>query len=239
MAYGQVFYFCVPKAAAEQMDAAGTKLTTSFLTSMNVDRYNVYIASTNSSGIQPVILVEPAVKLSSNKLAFSSNPQPTADKTNLKVLKTDKDGAPLEGCTFQITYTNAGKSQTAQKTTDSNGEANFENLPLNTTVTVKETAAPEGYTLLPSKTVNTGTKGGQTVELKLANSDDHTFKVHKISSADGRNLMGATFEVRGIDNNFKHTYTTDALGEFEIQGRDLPTGSFEVYEIAAPEGRCV
>lgn len=236
MAFGQVFYFCIPKSTAEQMDTAGTKLTTSFLSSMNVDRYNVYVASTNSSGIQPVILVEPAVKLSSNKLAFSSNPQPTADKTNLKVLKTDKDGAPLEGCTFQITYTNAGKSQTAQKTTDSNGEVNFENLPLNTTVTVKEIAAPEGYTLLPSKTVNTGTKGGQTVELKLANSDDHTFKVHKISSADGRNLMGATFEVRGIDNNFKHTYTTDALGEFTIQGRDLPNGSFEVYEIAAPEG---
>ena len=234
MAFGQVFYFCIPKSTAEQMDTAGTKLSTSFLTSMNVDRYNVYVASTNSSGIQPVILVEPAVKLSSNKLSFSSST--SEEKVKLKVLKTDKDGAALEGCTFQITYTNAGKSQTAQKTTDSNGEANFENLPLNTTVTIKETAAPEGYTLLPSKTVNTGTKGGQTVELKLANSDDHTFKVHKISSADGRNLMGATFEVRGIDNNFKHTYTTDALGEFEIQGRDLPTGSFEVYEIAAPEG---
>ena len=236
MAFGQVFYFCIPKSTAEQMDTAGTKLTTSFLTSMNVDRYNVYIASTSSSGIQPVILVEPAVKLSSNKLAFSSNPQPTADKVNLKVLKTDKDGAPLEGCTFQISYTDSGKAVTHTETTDSNGEANFDRLPLNTTVTVKEIAAPEGYTLLPSKTVNTGTKGGQTVELKLANSDDHTFKVHKISSADGRNLMGATFEVRGIDNNFKHTYTTDALGEFEIQGRDLPTGSFEVYEIAAPEG---
>lgn len=236
MAFGQVFYFCIPKSTAEQMDTAGTKLTTSFLTSMNVDRYNVYIASTSSSGIQPVILVEPAVKLSSNKLAFSSNPQPTADKVNLKVLKTDKDGAPLEGCTFQISYTDSGKAVTHTETTDSNGEANFDRLPLNTTVTVKETAAPEGYTLLPSKTVNTGTKGGQTVELKLANSDDHTFKVHKISSADGRNLMGATFEVRGIDNNFKHTYTTDALGEFEIQGRDLPNGSFEVYEIAAPEG---
>ncbi|RHV38014.1 hypothetical protein DXB50_13230 [Butyricicoccus sp. OM04-18BH] len=236
MAFGQVFYFCIPKSTAEQMDTAGTKLTTSFLTSMNVDRYNVYIASTSSSGIQPVILVEPAVKLSSNKLAFSSNPQPTADKVNLKVLKTDKDGAPLEGCTFQISYTDSGKAVTHTETTDSNGEANFDRLPLNTTVTVKETAAPEGYTLLPSKTVNTGTKGGQTVELKLANSDDHTFKVHKISSADGRNLMGATFEVRGIDNNFKHTYTTDALGEFTIQGRDLPNGSFEVYEVAAPEG---
>lgn len=235
MAFGQVFYFCIPKSTAEQMDTAGTKLTTSFLTSMNVDRYNVYIASTSSSGIQPVILVEPAVKLASNKLAFSAS-TPLEDKVSLKVLKTDKNGAPLDGCTFQISYTDSGKVQTKEKTTDSNGEANFEKLPLNTTVTVKETAAPEGYTLLPSKTVNTGTKGGQTVELKLANSDDHTFKVHKISSADGRNLMGATFEVRGIDNNFKHTYTTDALGEFEIQGRDLPTGSFEVYEIAAPEG---
>lgn len=235
MAFGQVFYFCIPKSTAEQMDTAGTKLSTSFLTSMNVDRYNVYIASTSSSGIQPVILVEPAVKLASNKLAFSAS-TPLEDKVSLKVLKTDKNGAPLDGCTFQISYTDSGKVQTKEKTTDSNGEANFEKLPLNTTVTVKETAAPEGYTLLPSKTVNTGTKGGQTVELKLANSDDHTFKVHKISSADGRNLMGATFEVRGIDNNFKHTYTTDALGEFEIQGRDLPTGSFEVYEIAAPEG---
>ena len=235
MAFGQVFYFCIPKSTAEQMDTAGTKLTTSFLTSMNVDRYNVYIASTSSSGIQPVILVEPAVKLASNKLAFSAS-TPLEDKVSLKVLKTDKNGAPLDGCTFQISYTDSGKVQTKEKTTDSNGEANFEKLPLNTTVTVKETAAPEGYTLLPSKTVNTGTKGGQTVELKLANSDDHTFKVHKISSADGRNLMGATFEVRGIDNNFKHTYTTDALGEFTIQGRDLPNGSFEVYEIAAPEG---
>lgn len=93
-------------------------------------------------------------------------------------------------------------------------------MPLNTNVTIKETAAPKGYTLLPAKTVNTGTKSGQTIELQLANSTDHTFKIHKISSADGRNLMGATFEIRGIDNNFKHTYTTDALGEFEIQGRD-------------------
>ena len=235
MAFGQVFYFCIPKSTAEQMDTAGTKLSTSFLTSMNVDRYNVYVASTNSSGIQPVILVEPAVKLSSNKLSFSSTTVPK-DKVKLKVMKTDKDGAPLDGCTFQITYTDAGKAQNKTETTDSNGEAIFTELPTNTTVTVKETAAPEGYTLLPSKTVNTGTKGGQTVELKLANSDDHTFKVHKISSADGRNLMGATFEVRGIDNNFKHTYTTDALGEFTIQGRDLPNGSFEVYEVAAPEG---
>ena len=215
MAFGQVFYFCIPKSTAEQMDAAGTKLSTSFLTSMNVDRYMSILHRPTALASNRSFWLSQRSSWASNKLAFSSST--SEEKVKLKVLKTDKDGAALEGCTFQITYTNAGKSQTAQKTTDSNGEANFENLPLNTTVTIKETAAPEGYTLLPAKTVQTGTKGGQTVELKLANSDDHTFKVHKISSADGRNLMGATFEVRGIDNNFKHTYTTDALGEFEIQ----------------------
>lgn len=123
-----------------------------------------------------------------------------------------------------------------EATTDGNGEAVFSELPLATDVTVKETAAPEGYTLLPDKIVNTGSSGGKTLEFTFANSDDHVFKVHKVSSADGRNLMGATFEVRGIDNDYKNTFTTDALGEVTIQGRDLPVGSYEVYEIAAPEG---
>lgn len=233
MAYGETFMFCIPKDTAEQMDEASTPLEAKILVSMNADRYNVYAASTTSSGVQPVIMVEPAVQKLSNELEFS--PIPTfQDKAKLKILKTDKDGAPLAGCTFQITYEDNGQ-KTAEKTTDSNGEVIFEQLPLNTDVTIKETAAPEGYQLLPSKVINTGSKGG-TVEYTFANSDDHVFKVHKVSSADNRNLMGAKFEVKGIDNDFVNTYTTDALGEFTIQGRDLPIGSFEVYEIAAPEG---
>lgn len=233
MAYGETFLFCIPKDTAEQMDEASTPLEAKIFVSMNADRYNVYAASTTSSSVQPVIMVEPAVQKLSNELEFS--PIPTfQDKAKLKILKTDKDGAPLAGCTFQITYEDNGQ-KTAEKTTDSNGEVIFEQLPLNTDVTIKETAAPEGYQLLPSKVINTGSKGG-TVEYTFANSDDHVFKVHKVSSADNRNLMGAKFEVKGIDNDFVNTYTTDALGEFTIQGRDLPTGSFEVYEIAAPEG---
>ncbi len=50
-----------PKTTAEQMDAAKQELSTSFLVSMNVDRYNVYVASPNASGVQPVIMVEPGV----------------------------------------------------------------------------------------------------------------------------------------------------------------------------------
>lgn len=234
IAYGDTFLFCIPKATAEQMDAADQHLQTQFLTSMNVDRYNVYAASPKNSGVQPVIMVEPAVQRVSAKTGF--NTDTPKEYVDLMILKTDKDGAGLQGCTFQISYQDKGAPKTQEQTTDGNGEVRFRGLPLNTDVTIKETAAPEGYTLLPDKVVNTGTTGGKTVEVKLANSDDHVFKVHKTSSADGRNLMGAKFEVKGIDNDFVNTYVTDALGEFTIQGRDLPTGSFEVYEIAAPEG---
>lgn len=235
MAYGETFLFCIPKETAEQMDEQSELLQTKIVISMNVDRYNVFVASTNSSYVQPILLVEPAVRVMSVSLGFSSNPKPTEDKVSLKVMKTDASGAPLQGCTFQISYRDE-EQQTREATTDGNGEVVFDRLPLNTDVTVKETAAPEGYTLLPNKVINTGSTGGKTLEFTFANSDDHVFKVHKISSADGRNLMGATFEVRGIDNDYKNTFTTDALGEFTIQGRDLPVGSYEVYEIAAPEG---
>ena len=233
MAYGETFLLCIPKTTAEQMDAADTKLLTSVTATMNVDRYDVYVASTNAGGVQPVILVEPAVKQSAAQLLFV-NQEVAQGTVRVRILKTDEAGAGLAGCTFELTY--PGQKAPLTDVSSSSGEAVFNDLPLNTNVTIKETAAPEGYTLLPAKTVNTGTKSGQTIELQLANSSDHTFKIHKISSADGRNLMGATFEIRGIDSDYKHSFTTDALGEITVQGRDLPKGSFEVYETAAPEG---
>ena len=233
MAYGETFLLCIPKTTAEQMDAADTKLLISVTATMNVDRYDVYVASTNAGGVQPVILVEPAVKQSAAQLVFV-NQEIAQGTVRVRILKTDEAGAGLAGCTFELTY--PGQKAPLTGVSSASGEVVFNDLPLNTNVTIKETAAPKGYTLFPAKTLNTGTKSGQTIELQLANSTDHTFKIHKISSADGRNLMGATFEIRGIDNDYKHSFTTDALGEITVQGRDLPTGSFEVYEIAAPEG---
>lgn len=236
MAFGEELWFCIPKTTAEQMDAAKQELSTSFLVSMNVDRYNVYVASPNASGVQPVVMVEPGVIRKASRLTIN-NSNITEDFVDLKVLKSDKDGGALADCTFEISY--AGLKTPIQKTTNSNGEIIFEGLPMDTDVTIKEISAPKGYTLLPAKTINTGSKGGQTIELKLENSSDHTFKIHKISSADGRNLPGATFEVKGIDNDYHKTFTTNALGEIEIQGRDLPKGSYQVYEVAAPTGYAV
>lgn len=234
MAFGSKLWFCIPKTTAEQMDAAKQELSTAFLVSMNVDRYNVYVASPKASGVQPVVMVEPGVIRKASRLTF--DPYVPQDFTKLKIMKSDKDGGALEGCTFEISYT--GLAKPVSKTTNSNGEILFGNLPLNTDVTIEETSAPEGYTLLPAKTINTGSKN-QTIELKMVNGSDHTFKIHKISSADGRNLPGATFEVKGIDNDYHKTFTTNALGEIEIQGRDLPKGSYQVYEVAAPTGYAV
>ena len=234
--FGQKFTLAIPRATAEAMDAAGKKLDdVELYATLRSDRYNVYVAQPANGAVQPAAMVEPAVQIMEMSMKFGQQ-DPTNDKAKLRILKTDKNGAPLAGCTFQITYQAAGQQQTKEATTDGNGEVLFINLPINTDVTIKETAAPAGYQLLPAKVVNTGAAGGKTLEYTFANSDDHTFKVHKTSSADGRNLMGAKYEVKGIDNNFINTYTTDALGEFTIQGRDLPIGSFEVYEIAAPEG---
>ena len=179
MAYGETFLFCIPKETAEQMDEQSELLQTKIVISMNVDRYNVFVASTNGSYVQPILLVEPAVRVMSVSLGFSSNPKPTEDKVSLKVMKTDASGAPLQGCTFQISYRDE-EQQTREATTDGNGEAIFNELPLNTDVTVKETAAPEGYTLLPDKVINTGSTGGKTLEFTFANSDDHVFKVHMV-----------------------------------------------------------
>ena len=92
-------------------------------------------------------MVEPAVRKMSVNVGFSTNETPE-DLTQLKVLKTDENGAPLEGCTFQISYQKDGTPKTDEQTTDGNGEALFIYLPLNTDVTIKETAAPEGYTCL-------------------------------------------------------------------------------------------
>ena len=71
MAYGETFLFCIPKATAEQMDAASDAVADPvFTVSMNADRYNVYSASTTSSGVQPVIMVEPAVQKLSASVGF-------------------------------------------------------------------------------------------------------------------------------------------------------------------------
>ncbi len=137
------------------MDENGETLKTSFVCSMNVDRYNVFIAKPPSSSVQPAIMVEPAVQTIGTTLAFNSE-HTAVDRTSLRVMKTDKKGNPLPGCTFQISYTEDGQQKVSDATTDSSGQAVFNKLPLNVAVTVTETAAPEGYELAEPQTVSSG-----------------------------------------------------------------------------------
>lgn len=235
-AFGQTFKFCIPKAAAETMDKNKETLKAAFTCSMNVDRYNVFIAKPPASSVQSAILVEPAVQAISAKVAFHSAPTTITKNTSLRVMKTDKDGKPLPGCTFQISYTAGGKQQIKDGTTDSTGQCVFEDLPLNVAATITETAAPDGYELAEPRTVTSGNDPTKPVVLTIENQDGKDFIIRKISSSDGGKLPDATFEIKCIDNGFSTTLTTGPMGEGVIHGKDLPVGSYEAYEIDAPEG---
>ena len=67
-------------------------------------------------------------------------------------------------------------------------------------------------------------------------SEDFEFKIIKSDGHDGSPLEGATFEIRGIDNDYINNFTTNALGEIVVNGKELPNGSYEVREIGAPPG---
>ncbi|MFQ9125558.1 MAG: hypothetical protein ACLR4Z_00555 [Butyricicoccaceae bacterium] len=56
------------------------------------------------SGVQPVILVEPAVKQSAAQLVIRSIRRSPQGTVRVRILKTDEAGAGLAGCTFELTY---------------------------------------------------------------------------------------------------------------------------------------
>ena len=217
------------------------------------------LAESIDNDLQPDILVEPGIRHINCGYTIQSKKQSEEKLTRLTIAKTDEKGNPLPGCKFQISYTDPRVGNVIiNKETTSTGEAIFVNLPCNTDVTITETYAPPGYQKLPPQTVNTGSnEDGQGIRVPLVNKkgtpdtpdvpdvpdvpdtpdtpSDGGFKVKKISAADKRALRGATFEVKGIDNSYINTFTTDSFGEFTIDGEDLPLGSYQVREISAPE----
>ena len=53
----------------------------------------------------------------------------------MRILKTDEAGAGLAGCTFELTY--PGQKAPLTGVSSASGEVVFNDLPLNTNVTIK------------------------------------------------------------------------------------------------------
>lgn len=84
-------------------------------------------------------------QISANEQVVSLNVSDELIRGNIQLLKTGKDGVPLDGAVFEI-YDAAGKVW-ATVTTANGGSAQVENLPVGE-YWARETAAPEHYELL-------------------------------------------------------------------------------------------
>ncbi|WP_438566154.1 MSCRAMM family protein, partial [Clostridium sp.] len=164
-----------------------------------------------------------------------------ADSTvlgSIKVVKTDKQtGKPVVGA--QYTATNTGTNKVYEATTDSNGVAQFTNLPWGT-YNVKETKAPNGYELnsqIQTVTINAQSFNASGVfQVPTFNVTDNevqgSLSVTKLG-ANNTKLEGAVFTVTG-PNNFNKEITTGSNGVASLN--NLAWGTYTIKETKAPVG---
>jgi len=152
---------------------------------------------------------------------------------------------PLAGAEFKVT-TSSGElvanqggatSSNGIYVTDQNGQIHITGIESGTTLVVTETKAPDGYVLETlSQTVQINANDVQT--LTFYNKPDSGLIITKLNSETGEGVRGAVFKVTTdegtVVGNKNGQYTTDANGTIHIY--DLPTDTYIVKEISAPDG---
>ncbi|MGL5415826.1 MAG: MSCRAMM family protein, partial [Clostridium sp.] len=150
---------------------------------------------------------------------------------SLQVTKLGKDGAKLEGATFEVTGPNDFKKEI---TTNKDGVVSLKDLAWGT-YKIKETKAPVGYSL--NNTVQTITINNENASKMqgVVVTDGQilgTLQVTKTNES-GTPLEGATFNVSGADG-FSKDITTGKDGIATLA--NLPWGTYTVKETKAPVG---
>lgn len=164
-------------------------------------------------------------------------PEPEPNKTGtVKIIKVDADdkGKTLSGAVFSVYETATGK-KVGELLTGKDGTASLE-LPEGD-FTLRETTAPEGYTL-STESISVHLKAGETRELTVTNHKDvaepGTLHVVKVDKNGGKKLKDAVFGIYDADSDKKlDEITTDRKGVAEI---DLPVGDYYLRELEAPDG---
>ena len=150
---------------------------------------------------------------------------------SIKVQKRTEGQKNVEGITFYLKGTSdSGREINIPATTDKDGVAVFENVPVGTYMVIEdEETVPYGYLVADEKKVTV--IYSETVDAEIINNEQTgTIKVHKRTEGD-LNISGITFYLKGTSDsgreiNIPATTDKDGVAVFE----NVPVGTYMVIE---------
>ena len=150
---------------------------------------------------------------------------------SITVHKTTEGQKNIEGITFYLRGTSdSGREINIPATTDKDGVAVFENVPIGTySIIEDEETVPYGYLVADEKEVTV--IYSETVDAEIINNEQTgTIKVHKRTEGD-LNISGITFYLKGTSDsgreiNIPATTDKDGVDVFE----NVPVGTYMVIE---------
>ena len=150
---------------------------------------------------------------------------------SIKVQKRTEGQKNVEGITFYLKGTSdTGREINIPATTNKDGIAVFENVPVGTYMVIEdEETVPYGYLVADEKEVNV--IYAETVDAEILNNEQTgTIKVHKRTEGD-LNISGITFYLKGTSDtgreiNIPAETDKDGIAKFE----NVPIGTYKVIE---------
>lgn len=150
---------------------------------------------------------------------------------SIKVQKRTEGQRNVEGITFYLKGTSdTGREINIPATTNKDGIAVFENVPIGTySIIEDEETVPYGYLVADEKEVSV--IYSETVDTEILNNEQTgTIKVHKRTEGD-LNISGITFYLKGTSDtgreiNIPATTDKDGVAVFE----NVPVGTYKIIE---------
>ena len=150
---------------------------------------------------------------------------------SITVHKTTEGQKNIEGITFYLRGTSdSGREINIPATTDKDGVAVFENVPIGTySIIEDEETVPYGYLVADEKEVTV--IYSETVDAEIINNEQTgTIKVHKRTEGD-LNISGITFYLKGTSDTGREIdipAVTDENGIAKFE--NVPIGTYKVIE---------